>query len=371
VLNRARQAVGNIFASSVKVEDEQTGVGITRRNLLKVGAVGGLAMATGGISGCGNDVSANTSKASAPKPVEKTESFGYQSFDKRIEKFINEEVLFQEYSPENKRKLAEMVKVQINHYKNSGDFEERKKNSFKENYKRKREDPEWIEIEKAYAPFKPNPDLLKFILPIIFVESGGNPNADSGIAKGPCQVRIEAAREAAKLLGLKEPSNEDLFEPNLNIKLGLVNLVRLSRTYSDIGIILWAYHLGDGNMNNAIKFYLQDKYKLNEQQTADLFQSLAKGDRPATAALINKEVNFKVNDGRNIKIEKFNAVDLLTSEKVINGIKSMGALGNDTQYYLARILAAKWIYEDRYNEVDPEVFTEEGYINLPPNVSGK
>lgn len=188
--------------------------------------------------------------------------------------------------------------------------------------------------------FKPDSPVLELLLGLIFVESGGNPEAIAGKpnrkrgekidekkdkekARGLCQVRPDTAKEIAGRLGLRL-SDDSLFDPQINITLALEYLDHLyNKLFPDLGIAFWAYHLGEGSMTLAIKTYLTEELKVPEVVIKAV---LSNKERPGTFKLI-KDYNLTF-------------LELIDSEKVREELKIKNTFNDDTEFYVPRIGAA-------------------------------
>lgn len=214
-------------------------------------------------------------------------------------------------------------------------------------YKKEEKDPEGrIERTLEYKDmvmdvarklgFKKDSPVPELLLGLIFVESGGNPDAIAGKpnrksgeeikaeddkkARGLCQVKPDTAKEAAERLGVHIDSNS-LFNPEINITLALEHLDHLyNDLFPDLGIAFWAYHLGEGNMALAIETYLVEELKVP--------QVLVDG------VLSNKETTgtFKL-----VKDYNLTFLELINSEKVKERLRKKKAFNDDTEFYVPRI----------------------------------
>lgn len=103
-------------------------------------------------------------------------------------------------------------------------------------------------IEHWCRVYNVNPDLAAAVLE---VESAGVPDAVSTSgALGLMQLMPPTAREAAGELGLEGPSGEDLFNPGLNIRLGVYYLSKLARRFGgEKEFVIAAYHAGPGRLD--------------------------------------------------------------------------------------------------------------------------
>lgn len=163
------------------------------------------------------------------------------------------------------------------------------------------------------------------MLEIIFVESGGNPNADSGMAKGLTQLRPATAKELVEIYGIPKsgPYAYNLKNGFDNIFLGLAHQLNLSKRYGrELG--LWAHHLGSGNMDQALRTYLISVLKLDVSQIDHIF-----------ASLNSNQLLLKYIEEYQITPKK-----LLDSPAVTGKLKEIGAFGDDTQHYWPRLKAA-------------------------------
>ncbi len=90
---------------------------------------------------------------------------------------------------------------------------------------------------------------------IIYVESRFNSNATSPKdAMGLMQITPQTAIWGAKTLGIKDFQIEDLYDVELNIRLGCWYLDRLKKEFNDdIELVLAAYNGGSGNVSKWLK----------------------------------------------------------------------------------------------------------------------
>ncbi len=98
-------------------------------------------------------------------------------------------------------------------------------------------------IARWCAEYGVNPDLAAAV---VEVESGGRPRAVSSAgALGLMQLMPRTANAMAAELGLPEPSQEDMFAPELNIRLGVYYLAKQRRRFRDERVfVIAAYHAG-------------------------------------------------------------------------------------------------------------------------------
>jgi soluble lytic murein transglycosylase len=88
----------------------------------------------------------------------------------------------------------------------------------------------------------------RLVMAVIKCESGGRPDAVSPAgARGLMQIMPGTAARVASRMGLPAPSNEDLFDPEINVRLGCRYLADLRREFGDDRLALAAYNAGPGN----------------------------------------------------------------------------------------------------------------------------
>lgn len=239
--------------------------------------------------------------------------------------FINTHPLLINLTAKEKSLVKDLVKKQIEHYQTVGEksLNNRINNSIR-----------WQAMIKAEADklgFKPNSFVRRIMPAIIFVESEGDPEAESDVAYGLGQLKPQAAEQTAKENSLKWPADQAsqkilLYDPKTNINLSLLYLHHLYERFPDPSLTIWTYHLGELNMGNAIAAYAKQVAK-----------------RPIA------EVMTKFNDPLNwatvhyIQSERLNLMNMLTSPAVTAELKMRNAFNDDTQHYVTRVLAAEYL----------------------------
>jgi hypothetical protein len=203
------------------------------------------------------------------------------------------------------------VYQQILHYKSSSDLP-----------KRIMESKKWEElIQSCAAKLNPQTEafIVQYLSSLIFVESEGKPNAESGNgeARGLCQITWGAAKQAYNRFTLDKGNDldfsltkpEDLFDPAINISLSLIILQNYHKNFLDPSLVFWVYHFGEGNLRDAITSYYDSTNQEDE--------------------INNVRLNFiKLIRNKSVR-EKFN----LDNKK---------SNFNDTEFYVPRIAAAKY-----------------------------
>ena len=94
----------------------------------------------------------------------------------------------------------------------------------------------------------------RLILALIKTESSFYPRAVSPKgAKGLMQIRPYVGQAIARDIHIGWEGDETLFNPHLNVKMGLYYLSRLLLRFGDIKVALTAYNFGPGFVRNRLK----------------------------------------------------------------------------------------------------------------------
>jgi soluble lytic murein transglycosylase len=114
--------------------------------------------------------------------------------------------------------------------------------------------------EKLYGietDYKIDPLL---ILAVMRHESKGDPNARGMYATGKksgalglMQIKYSSALEVARSIGIKIHSQEDLFDPEINLMIGTTYLLRMIAKYKNLQHALIAYNIGFGSLDGKLK----------------------------------------------------------------------------------------------------------------------
>lgn len=156
------------------------------------------------------------------------------------------------------------------------------------------------------------------MLKIIFIESGGNPEASSGIAFGLTQLRDSTADEVAREYQI--PIYDIYKNAWDNAFLGTAYQLKLAKWYGP-ELAVWTHHLGPGNMNTVLRTYFISNLKLPISNVDDLFFD------PNKLSQAIKEYNITPKG-------------LLDSPAVTAKLKQTGAWGDQTWEYYPRYRAA-------------------------------
>jgi hypothetical protein len=106
-----------------------------------------------------------------------------------------------------------------------------------------------IAREARRAGFSP-----EFVLAVIRVESGGDPFAVSTKgALGLMQLRPRTAEAVARGLGVRWNGPTTLFDPVVNVRLGVAYLERLRTRYGNLSIALAAYNWGPTRVSEMLR----------------------------------------------------------------------------------------------------------------------
>jgi soluble lytic murein transglycosylase-like protein len=94
----------------------------------------------------------------------------------------------------------------------------------------------------------------KFILALIAIESSfQNWSVSEQGAKGLMQIMPYVAESLAQELGIEYSGDRTLFNPYLNIKMGIYYLTQLTKDFNDIGLALAAYNYGPSYIKSLIE----------------------------------------------------------------------------------------------------------------------
>ena len=92
------------------------------------------------------------------------------------------------------------------------------------------------------------------IYSIIKAESNFNEKAKSGSsAIGLMQLMLETAQEMGEKLEISEITEESLYQPEINIRLGTKYFKTLLEKYNNYKLAIIAYNAGMGNLDNWIQ----------------------------------------------------------------------------------------------------------------------
>ncbi len=104
----------------------------------------------------------------------------------------------------------------------------------------------------------------KVVLALIAVESSGNPAALSHVgARGLMQLRPATAQAESERLGLLWKGDNSLFDPVVNVQLGISYLSRLVERFGDLETALVAYNWGPTRIARCMRRgrELPDRYR--------------------------------------------------------------------------------------------------------------
>jgi soluble lytic murein transglycosylase-like protein len=92
------------------------------------------------------------------------------------------------------------------------------------------------------------------VLAVIQVESSGRPTAVSPVgARGLMQIMPPTGKELADRNGIPWDGPDTLFDPAVNVKLGVAYLRKLTDRYQDVATALAAYNWGPGRIDRRIR----------------------------------------------------------------------------------------------------------------------
>ncbi len=101
-------------------------------------------------------------------------------------------------------------------------------------------------VRRASAEYGVDPLLVEAV---IECESGGRPDAVSRAgAVGLMQLMPGTARAVAAEIDLPSPDARDLFDPEINVRLGVYYLAKMLKLFEDKHLALAAYNAGPANV---------------------------------------------------------------------------------------------------------------------------
>jgi soluble lytic murein transglycosylase-like protein len=114
------------------------------------------------------------------------------------------------------------------------------------------------EIEEVASAIVSNAKLRGFdanlVLALIHIESSGNNFALSPVgAMGLMQIMPTTGEELARTLGIRWTGPQILFNPVVNIRIGIAYLEQLTNHYEDMATALAAYNWGPGHIDSRIR----------------------------------------------------------------------------------------------------------------------
>lgn len=207
---------------------------------------------------------------------------------------------------------------------------------------------EIIKYKENLNPMLKNPAFKDLILSLIFVESKGlkdviGKSGDMGL----CQLLPSTMEGIAKRRG-KSITPEIMLDPVVNVRYGITHLNDQLNNFKDLGVALWTYNIGHGNM-------------------VDLIETYFKGDRPDYADRVSRVINgekideFEKPDPKTkldsrpplAKIVDHLGLDLVTllnSGSVRNWLekaknREKNPVGKATEFYVTRVAAANYLLD--------------------------
>lgn len=119
--------------------------------------------------------------------------------------------------------------------------------------------------------FYPNSFVRSYLMPLMFVESRGNPKADTKIAKGLCQISEVVKNDIPKFISsevIKKYSLDkyplNLFDPQTNMLVAMEYLDYLHHIFRDPGLVLMAYNIGAERVSTCLKIELETNPLVNQ-----------------------------------------------------------------------------------------------------------
>lgn len=188
--------------------------------------------------------------------------------------------------------------------------------------------------------FYPSSYARSVFLAMILVESKGDKLADNNpryhdSAKGLAQVKPSTAKEVAQQIGMTTSPN--LFNPEINIAIGLEYLDNLQQLFHNPDLAVWAFNLGPGYMIDLLKEYLlvspnrsfSEKLRLRAsfKNPRQLFKQISQSARPD---------------------DRLNFFQLIHHPQVVKYLTAIAA-HEETSIYIPRVIAANWLLDNYFD----------------------
>lgn len=182
--------------------------------------------------------------------------------------------------------------------------------------------------------FYPSSYARLVFLAMILVESKGDKMADNNpryhdSAKGLAQVKPSTAKEVAQQLGLTASPN--LFNPEINITIGLEYLDHLQQLFHNPSLAVWAFNLGPGYLIDLLKEYLLSS------PTRSFTEKLR-----LRASFKNPRQLFREIQQSSHSEDQLNFFQLIHHPQVIKYLKTIAA-HEETSLYIPRVIAGSWL----------------------------
>lgn len=168
-----------------------------------------------------------------------------------------------------------------------------------------------------------DPEIVKGM---ILIESSGNPEAVSPTgAVGVAQLMPAAAERF-------DVNPENSYEAVIGMCEYLDEL--RSHFAGDMGMAIWAYHAGEGNVMNALRYYFMEKHNFDI------------GNYEKSLSMPTDEMRLKIEGNARglIKKHKVTAFQLFRSEAVQDNV--LADLEDDTQNYVHKAIAGAMLLKD-------------------------
>lgn len=179
----------------------------------------------------------------------------------------------------------------------------------------------------------------RLLIGMMYTESRGDPNAVSEIgAAGLFQIREDVARFHGY-----DPN--DRFDPYINAEIAAVHMQYLNGLFGNVGIAMWAFHAGEGNVMRALEYYREENIDRYQSEDGEGFKNKP-GDYEATLGTKELARRLEIEEGLREVAQSISVYDLLNSESVKTNVIETLQLADDTTEYINRIKAAARYYGD-------------------------
>lgn len=181
----------------------------------------------------------------------------------------------------------------------------------------------------------------KIVLGVALLENGGS---ESAVSYAGAAGIFQITKGTAKTLGLQvDDQVDERLDPDKNIRAGITYLRQNLQLFSDIGLAVWAYHAGPQNVSRAFKYYLEN---VGETEAYDYLEAEKSGNLDRAKYVWRSYVTKD-----NVDVYKL----LETPQTKLTLIP---LLGDETEYYVYKVLASSIIYESFRNHQNSDLFLQ-------------
>lgn len=185
-------------------------------------------------------------------------------------------------------------------------------------------------------------------LGIVLIENGGGDDLTSGAgARGPCQLMKKTAERYHLIVELPEDHPEKTVEELIDERINPEKCFKAMTNYladmregfgGNLGIAVWGYHAGEGNVYSALREYFKDTQGID---LGDIGSAL---DDPVSYQKITSDYNQK------IKETNLNVHQLLSNQAVRDNV--LAFLEDETNLYVYKAVGGAELFGEEQARED-------------------